>query len=190
MVGADSRIDVITKQIQNEIKNPHGDAAAAATMNLENLDLCCNLHYPLCMRSLHKKLRQEHHLKHGSRVQYGVFLKELGVSVEDAITFWREEFTKNMPEEQFIKKYVYYIKYIYGLTGRKQPVAAYTCEKILKASPTCSDCYGCPFKHSTTEELIQKLKKCGLESTVLPLIYITIFLTLVCRCGWNSGTRF
>lgn len=31
--------------------------------------------YPLCMRQLHTALKENHHLKHGGRLQYGLFLK-------------------------------------------------------------------------------------------------------------------
>lgn len=49
---------------------------------------------PLCMRHLHEKLVENHHLRHGGRMQYGLFLKGIGLSLEDALRFWQTEFTK------------------------------------------------------------------------------------------------
>ena len=49
---------------------------------------------PLCMRHLHEKLVENHHLRHGGRMQYGLFLKGVGLSLEDALRFWQTEFTK------------------------------------------------------------------------------------------------
>lgn len=47
----------------------------------------------MCMRHLYQKLRHEHKLKHGGRMQFGLYLKGLGLSLEDALDFWRQEFT-------------------------------------------------------------------------------------------------
>ena len=52
--------------------------------------------YPACMRHLHESLRRDHHLKHFSRLQYGLFLKNIGLTLEQALAFWRSEFTKKM----------------------------------------------------------------------------------------------
>lgn len=52
--------------------------------------------YPLCMRHLHETLRSTHHLKHGGRIQYGLFIKGIGLSLEHSLKFWRDEFSKNM----------------------------------------------------------------------------------------------
>lgn len=50
--------------------------------------------FPLCMRQLHQSLRENHHLRHGGRMQYGLFLKGIGLSLEQALQFWRSEFIK------------------------------------------------------------------------------------------------
>jgi len=52
------------------------------------------------MRSMQDALQKEHKLKHGARLQYGLFLKGIGLSLEDAMIFWRSEFTKVMSGEQ------------------------------------------------------------------------------------------
>ena len=59
------------------------------------------------MQQLHQRLRTEHHLKHFSRLQYILFLKGIGITLEDALRFWKSEFTKKMDSEKvFI---IYYI---------------------------------------------------------------------------------
>ena len=48
------------------------------------------------MRQLHSSLRENHHLKHGGRQQYGLFIKGIGLTMDQALKFWRNEFTKLM----------------------------------------------------------------------------------------------
>lgn len=50
--------------------------------------------YPLCMRQLHRLLRESHHLCHGGRIQYKLFLKGIGLTLDQALQFWKSEFVK------------------------------------------------------------------------------------------------
>ena len=49
-------------------------------------------HFPLCMQNLHRELRKNSHLKHFGRLQYGLFLKGIGLNLSEAIIFWRKSF--------------------------------------------------------------------------------------------------
>lgn len=46
------------------------------------------------MRQLHRALRDSHHLRHGGRMQYGLFLKGIGLTLEQALEFWKKEFIR------------------------------------------------------------------------------------------------
>ena len=48
------------------------------------------------MQELHSALRQHHHLRHWGRMQYGLFLKGIGLSLEGALQFWRSELSRIM----------------------------------------------------------------------------------------------
>ena len=50
--------------------------------------------FPLCMQHLHQNMRANHHLRHHGRQQYGLFLKGIGLTLEEAMRFWKTEFTK------------------------------------------------------------------------------------------------
>ncbi len=52
------------------------------------------------MRQLNDHLRHEHHLRHFGRMQYGLFLKGIGMTVDDAMKFWRMEFTMKIDDEK------------------------------------------------------------------------------------------
>jgi DNA primase large subunit len=49
-------------------------------------------HFPLCMQNLQRELRKNSHLKHFARLQYTLFLKGIGLSMNECITFWRKSF--------------------------------------------------------------------------------------------------
>ncbi|KAG7252362.1 hypothetical protein CRUP_005758, partial [Coryphaenoides rupestris] len=63
-------------------------------ISLEQLDSLSEKSFPPCMRQLHQSLRENHHLRHGGRMQYGLFLKGIGLTLDQALQFWRSEFTK------------------------------------------------------------------------------------------------
>ncbi|PIC54883.1 hypothetical protein B9Z55_003953 [Caenorhabditis nigoni] len=111
-----------------------------------------------CMKQMHKHLRLNHHLKYGARRQYGLFLKGIGLSLDEAIAMMRDEFTKKITSDKFDKEYAYNIRYMYGKEGRRVPQKALSCATIiLNNPPSAVDCHGCPFRHSEKQVLKQKL---------------------------------
>ena len=50
---------------------------------------------------MRRTLKADHKLKHWGRLQYGLFLKGIGLSLEDALAMWRSEFTKVMSDKDF-----------------------------------------------------------------------------------------
>lgn len=55
------------------------------------------------MSELHYNLKTKNHLKNGGRFQYGLFLKGIGLSLQDSLTFWRHYFTKKMSFTEVLK---------------------------------------------------------------------------------------
>ncbi|CAB3410856.1 unnamed protein product [Caenorhabditis bovis] len=120
--------------------------------------------FPPCMKQMHSHLRVNHHLKYGARRQYGLFLKALGLSLDEAMQMMREEFTKKIPSDKFDKEYAYNIRYMYGKEGKRVPQNAMSCAQIiLRNPPSAVDCHGCPFRHLETHVLEQKLRKDNLS---------------------------
>ena len=72
------------------------------------------------MQQLHRTLRSEHHLRHGARQQYSLFLKGIGLSLEDAMTFWRSEFTKKMDVDKVTVKFYNTYPHLIGFKQRLQ----------------------------------------------------------------------
>lgn len=52
---------------------------------IESIDYLSTKYFPLCARMCHESLRERHHLKYFGRNQYQLFLKGIGVSLEDSL---------------------------------------------------------------------------------------------------------
>lgn len=120
-------------------------------------------HMPLCMSQLHMTLRQKNHLKHDGRFQYGLFIKGLGFSVDEALQFWREAF--KVTDDKFNKEYQYNILHNYGLKGSGKNYAPKDCKSIISNNPPANSelVHGCPYRSLRPEELVNRLKNMGIE---------------------------
>lgn len=118
-------------------------------------------HMPLCMAQLQMALQKEKHLKHWGRLQYGLFLKGAGLSLEDALTYFERMFAG----KGFTKEYAYNWRHMYGKEGKRVNYPPYSCSKIINNNaPNVSDHHGCPFKHSTVQEVTNLLGRLGVSS--------------------------
>ncbi|OXB58286.1 hypothetical protein ASZ78_002928 [Callipepla squamata] len=145
-------------------------------ISLEHIDALSVKSFPLCMRQLHKALRENHHLRHGGRMQYGLFLKGIGLTLEQALEFWKKEFIRGKVDaDKFDKGYAYSIRHNYGKEGKRTDYTPYSCMKIIMSNPPSQgDYHGCPFRHSDPELLKQKL-----QSYKVPPSGVTQILELV-----------
>jgi len=102
-------------------------------------------------------------------MQYGLFLKGIGLSLDDALVFWQRHFTKKMAPEEFLKKYAYNIRHNYGKEGKRADYTPYPCSKIIMgvAAPGPEDAHGCPYRHWDSNRLRAVLEKQGLPSTAV-----------------------
>jgi DNA primase large subunit len=74
-------------------------------ISLSDLDYHARQSFPPCMKALHQVLKQQHHLKHYGRLQLGLFLKGMGLSLDESLTYFKHEFTKkhDIDSEKFEK---------------------------------------------------------------------------------------
>ncbi|XP_040033779.1 DNA primase large subunit [Gasterosteus aculeatus] len=129
-------------------------------ISLDQIDSLSGKSFPLCMRQLHQSLRENHHLRHGGRMQYGLFLKGIGLSLEQALQFWRSEFIRGKVDaDKFDKAYAYSVRHMFGKEGKRTDYTPYSCMKVILSNPPSQgDHHGCPFRHSDPELLKQKLQ--------------------------------
>ncbi|KAH6851727.1 DNA primase large subunit [Alternaria alternata] len=124
--------------------------------------------FPLCMRNLHMTLRDQSHLKHFGRLQYTLFLKGIGLSLDECLVFWRRSF-KLITDEKFQKEYKYNIRHSYGDVGgdanrRGRGYTPYSCQKLLtEPLPGPGQSHGCPYRTFTPDNLLSMLQRVGVN---------------------------
>ncbi|KAK4275825.1 hypothetical protein QN277_018844 [Acacia crassicarpa] len=138
-----------------------------AQISLKDIDQVAKSSFPLCMRHLFEKLREDHHLKHGGRMQLGLFLKGVGLNLDDALAFWRHEFSQKVGLERFEKEYAYSIRHNYGKEGKRTDYSPYSCQKVISSTPGVGDHHGCPYRHFSEENLRAALNRMGVNGRAI-----------------------
>ncbi|XP_059586679.1 DNA primase large subunit isoform X2 [Alligator mississippiensis] len=167
-VQSDERLQPLLNHLSHSYIGPDYSAQKnTGKISLEQIDTLSVKSYPICMRQLHKALRENHHLRHGGRMQYGLFLKGIGLTLEQALEFWKSEFIRGkIDADKFDKGYAYSIRHNYGKEGKRTDYTPFSCMKIILSNPPSQgDYHGCPFRHSDPELLKQKLQSYKISST-------------------------
>lgn len=159
-IKSDGRVHPLLETLRsNQIQDrSYKLSTFSGSVKLDDIDALSKQSFPLCMQHLHQRLKVDRHLKNLGRQQLGLFLKGIGLSLEDSLRYWRESFSPRTPGDKFDKEYAYHIRFNYGKEGRRVEYTPYGCQKIISGpAPTGSDHHGCPFKHFDAENLRQKL---------------------------------
>lgn len=131
------------------------------------LDALSQKSFPLCMRSMYETFKKTHHLRYQGRLQFGLFLKGIGVTLEDSLKFWKDGFTQKaeIDADKFEKNYAYNIRHSYGKEGKRANYTPHSCLKIINTNVGPGDTHGCPFRHNDINHLRQKLQSYNLSVT-------------------------
>lgn len=142
-INQDVRLDYLYQKVHFKIfQNNH----IHGRISKDNIDIESK-NFPLCMQHLHMKLRKVHRLSHYARWHYSLFLKDGGMHLEDAINYWKEEYSKphscssicshNWQSNE--KKFIYSIRHLYGLEGSRKNYNSPSC-KLMSVSNVVA-CY-------------------------------------------------
>lgn len=146
--------------------NYEQDNSLASDINYQSITTKqINRHYPLCATHLQQGLINDSHLKYNGRQQLGLFLKGIGLNVDEAIKFWSFQFTKNnnMSMEKFNKEYKYNVRHQYGLEGARINYKPWDCNTILsKPKPGKGEYHGCPYRDLSLDSLVNTLQNMGI----------------------------
>ena len=146
-------------------------AETEGSVSLSDLPGVMEASAPLCMRSSYGVLKTQHHLKHDARLQFGLFLKGIGLKLPDALAFWKVEFMKGgKTADEFEKQYTYNFKHQYGQAGSMKKYKPYACGKVIGASPDTSGATGCPFRNCNPAGLEKTLAGIGLTKEAVTAV--------------------
>ncbi|MFX1519325.1 MAG: hypothetical protein ACFFCD_05345 [Promethearchaeota archaeon] len=108
--------------------------------------------FPECMKELISILTEKGHLGHGERLQLGLFLKKLGMPMEEQKYFWYQKAVDNigMTFEEFDSKVGYTIDHLYGKAGSGTDYEAPKCETIITS-------YYCTFAQKGADEIMKRI---------------------------------
>lgn len=81
----DDRLADTLKSLHNSYTGKDYAVSTKGQVPIECIDQLSKKSFPLCMRQCHEILRTKHHHKYFGRLQYGLFLKGIGVTMEDSL---------------------------------------------------------------------------------------------------------
>jgi DNA primase large subunit len=169
----DDRLTPILAHLSQNFTTPDANYSSSATalpgadISARNVDTLSSS-FPLCMQNLHRSLRRDAHLKHYGRLQYTLFLKGIGLNLEECLVFWRSSFSK-ITDDVFNKEYRYNVRHAYGDVGgdsnrRGNGYSPFSCQKILTEHPPGpGEAHGCPYRHFSVDNLTALLQVVGVK---------------------------
>lgn len=180
-----------TASIGNDMSNT-SVTSKMGSVKLEDVPSLAKRSFPMCGRVLEQAITKEHHLKHMARLQYTLFLKGIGLTMDDCIEYFQREFAKRptTPEEFRKKGYLYSIKHSYGQEGKRANYTPWSCAKAIANRQTASDHrHGCPFQEFTPEKIGQAVKETGVSESVMREIVDRVKrhdYQIACRLHWEA----
>ncbi|NHJ39867.1 MAG: hypothetical protein FK731_07515 [Asgard group archaeon] len=134
----------------------HSMAKVTDRFQLSNYQLFTKQNiFPQCMLDLYNEIEQKGHINHDERFQIGLFLKHIGMSVDEQLYFWYEQSVDNigLTFDQFSSGPPgYQIRYIYGLEGGGTDYSAQKCETIQNNGY-------CAFLHQSVKAIDDALRE-------------------------------
>ncbi|MHA2502529.1 MAG: hypothetical protein ACXAE3_06660 [Candidatus Kariarchaeaceae archaeon] len=88
--------------------------------------------FPPCIQELLQKVDETGYLNHNQRLQLGLFLKHIGMGVDEQLRYWYERAVDNkgLSFEEFESRAGYNIRHLYGLEGSEKDYNMIACSKL------------------------------------------------------------
>jgi DNA primase large subunit len=135
-----------------------------ANVNLKAITALSMRSSPLCMQLPHMAMERRKlkgALKHAGRLQLGLYLKGIGLTMGQSLDYWQKQFDKSgVTIDKFNKEYAYAIKHSYGKEGSRKNYTPQSCKTIITGSAPPPEAHaGCPFRHRDSASLANLLRE-------------------------------
>ena len=101
--------------------------------------------FPPCMRSKFEELQRKAHLTFTDRFQLNLFLKGIGLSLNETLNFWRQGVFPKGKMKSYQCEHTYNIRHNYGLEGGMIDYTPHNCEKMQQEHKDGAGRCACPF---------------------------------------------
>ena len=161
---------LLERLVAQRVCHATSSATDTSALTLQELPAALMQSAPLCMRSTYQTLVEKQHLKHDARRQLTLFLKGVGVSMDDCLAFWRGHL--KLKGNEFDKRYAYNIRHNYGAEGKRFNYAPFSCDDLIHLrhglnAPLADCAHGCPFKEFDEPRLTRALASMHLHPSLV-----------------------
>jgi len=101
--------------------------------------------FPPCMRGKFEEIQRRGHLYFTDRFQLNLFLKGIGLNVNETINFWRQGVFPKGKMKNYQGEHTYNIRHNYGLEGAMIDYTPHECEKMQTEYKNGAGHCSCPF---------------------------------------------
>ncbi len=170
----DARVDRVSASLQRAVGRPRAyvpKAGSSRRVTRHTVPALARQSFPPCMHRMLSKLFQDHHLKYWGRRTFGLFLKGIGMSLDDALEFWQAAFAPRFDAHTWRRKYSYNIRHNYGKAGKCVDYSPYDCKKVISGRMSGPGEYHvCPFKSCSAPSLTRLLELQGVPGAAIESI--------------------
>jgi DNA primase large subunit len=101
--------------------------------------------FPPCMRDVMDELHVKKHLRHFKRYELNLFLKGIGLPLEEIFKVWRSAVFPHGAMGNYQNEHTYQLRHVFGLEGQMKEKFEHDCEKLIKTSQMEPHAAKCPF---------------------------------------------
>ncbi|XP_064109077.1 LOW QUALITY PROTEIN: uncharacterized protein LOC135217266 [Macrobrachium nipponense] len=170
MALCDQRISQISQSLRNLFMSKYGgNCKLKIPIHITHRDIENeSKFFPLCMQQLHQMLIKTNRLRHHARLRYTLFLKDIGLPVDENITMWEHYYSKPYKgsgtscNHSWLggggNRYKYSVRHVYGLEGGRINYSSHSCHALQAMKPQPIEMSGCPFSGSDPKETYSFLR--------------------------------
>lgn len=149
----DERMTELRTSLNDAFQAYQGSLSMGGTLKASEVDSQAT-YFPPCMSTLYATLKREKRLPHNERFIFSLFLKEIGLSLSEAIEFWSQFYieppgkkaTCSHTWQANTSRLMYSVRHMYGQEGSRIDYTAHRCVHI-------QDSQLCPFTADSFQAL-------------------------------------